>query len=1073
MYKFTNIKKRLLFLPLLAIGTVSVYAQEQDTAQYSTDTTTVKVKTKTLKGVKIKGTVIDANTNKPIGGVSVSVPDFSAKITGDNGNFEITIPDYKSNLVISLEGYHKKTIPVFKGKNIQIKIYPTHFESLYREVSLPGGIRSSLAQTVSSAYVVNTQGAWSLNSETVDTYLQGNVPGLNIIRKSGTPGIGSNVFLRGINSLYANNQPLYVVDGMIYNTESFGTSLTTGHSNNPLQFLEPRDIESINVIKDAVGSVIYGSRAANGVILINTHHAKELATKIDFSVSSGINLKPENLPVMNAVAYRTFLSDILVSQGLSRPAISALPYMNDINNEDNTEYYKYHNETKWQDQVFRQTYDQNYFLRILGGDNIAKYGLSISYAKDKGIIDQTGGTKYTARFNSDLNLTKKLTGNTNLSIGFGEQKLKDQGLSVISNPIFLSLVKAPFLTVYDVNSTGDFSPNLADADIFGISNPKALIDKGNNLKKSYRFFGSVNFDFKFNEQFKLSNLVGITYDKTQESLFMPDRGVGSDTLSNTIANSRLGTQVIRYFSLFNDLNLAYNKVFNNHHKVVAKAGIRYTTNDSESDFAQGFNSATDELVSIGNSDVATRIFGGGIGKWNSFNTYATADYNYAGRYIVNAGFSIDGSSRFGNRSTAGIGINGYRFAVLPAVGAAWIVTSEDFMHGVKHLDLLKVRVSYGITGNDDIGNYTARQYYVSQNLLGMQGQVRGNIANPYIQWEKVSKFNSGIDAAFFNERLSLSLDFYVNKTDKMMTYQPTTSVTGLSNYIANDAAMKTSGLDLGINGRVINGQLKWDAGLNLGTYKTKLTKLPQEIITNFSAATYISRVGSAANLFYGQRFDGVYASDAEAAATGYTTLNKNNLYVPFKGGDAKFVNTDQDAEGIIGDNDRVVIGDPNPELFGGFNNTFSYKNWSLSALLTFSLGNDVYNYTRQQLESGSNYYNQTSAMMNRWRGEGQVTNIPAATFGDPIGNARFSDRWIEDGSYLRLRTLSIAYNFPLKAAVLKSAKVYATANNLFTMSKYLGYDPESGISGNTFTQGIDNTMEPQFRSVQLTLRIGL
>lgn len=1072
MYNFINIKKGLLLFALLAASVSGAYAQEQDSAQYSTDTTTVKVQRRALKGPTIKGIIIDANTNKPIAGVSVAVTGFSASITNDNGRFSIVVPDYKANLLISLSGYHKKTVPVFKGKEVSVIIYPEQYNSIFREAVLPVGNRS-VARTATAVSVIDPRGGWGLNSETLDTYLQGAAPGVNVIRKSGTPGIGANVFIRGLNSLYASNQPLYVVDGMIYNTESFGSSLTTGHANNPLQFIDTHDIESINIIKDAVGAITYGTRAANGVIVINTHHAKELATKIDFSLSAGLNMRPKNLPVMNAAGYRTYLSDVLASQGISRTTIAALPYMNDNKNASNPDYYKYHNETDWQDQVFKNSFDQNYFLRIIGGDNIAKYGLSISVNQDKGILDQTDASKYTARFNSDLNLTKKLTGNTNLSVGFGEQKLKDQGLSVISNPIFLSLVKAPFLNINDVNSDGQTSPNLAESDVFGISNPRAIVENGLNKKKSYRFFGSINFDYQFNKAFKLSNLTGISYDKVQETLFIPNKGVASDTLSNVVANSRLGTQVIRYFSVYNDLNLSFNKTIAKDHKIFAKGGFRYTSNQSESDYALGYNSATDALTSIGYSDVAFRTFGGGIGKWNSFDTYATADYSYADKYIVNAGIALDGSSRFGNRANAGLAINGYKFAVLPAIGFAWVASSEKFMHDVKHVDLLKLRVSYGLTGNDDIGNYTARQYYTSQNLLGMQGVVRGNIANPYIQWEVVKKFNTGIDAAFFNERLSLSLDYYINKTNQMMTYAPTNTITGLSNYLENNAGMKTSGFDLGINGRILNGVVKWDAGINLGAYKSKITKLAKEIITTYSGATYITRVGDAPNLFYGQRFTGVYSSNAEAAATGYSIQQVNGTLVPFQGGDAKFINTDQDAQGVITDNDRVVIGNPNPDLFGGFNNTVSYKNWSLSALVTFSLGNDVYNYTRAQLESGSNYYNQTLALMNRWRGDGQVTNTPKASYGDPMGNARFSDRWIEDGSYARLRTLTVAYNIPVKVSFLKSTKVYATANNLITMSKYMGYDPEFGISGNAFTQGIDNTLEPQFRSFQLGIRFGL
>ncbi|QIL38260.1 hypothetical protein G7074_02570 [Pedobacter sp. HDW13] len=285
--------------------------------------------------------------------------------------------------------------------------------------------------------------------------------------------------------------------------------------------------------------------------------------------------------------------------------------------------------------------------------------------------------------------------------------------------------------------------------------------------------------------------------------------------------------------------------------------------------------------------------------------------------------------------------------------------------------------------------------------------------------------------------------------------------------------MQTSGLDFGLNTRILNKTFKWDLGLNLGLYRNKIQSLPggNDIVTSYANGSYITRVGQAANLFYGQRTNGVYATDAEAAAAGLSIVNSAGATVPFKGGDMRFIDTNGDK--IINNADRVVIGNPNPDLFGSFNNTLGYKNWTLDVLVSFVLGNDIYNYTRAMLESGSTYYNQSDIMRNRWRGEGQVTNVPKASYGDPMGNTRFSDRWIEDGSYLRLRSVNLTYNVPLKTKAIKYAKIYATGNNLFTLTNYLGYDPEFSATGSIFTQGVDTTLEPQFRSVQLGVRIGL
>ncbi|TCD05636.1 SusC/RagA family TonB-linked outer membrane protein [Pedobacter frigidisoli] len=1082
MHNFTIIKKGITLALFCFMFSAATFAQQTDTSQYSTDTTTVKVKQKKLVGQKITGLVVDGYTNKPITGAKLTVVDFSGALTDDKGRFNIVVPDFNATILISNTGYHTKLLPVHKGKLTTIKIYPTNYNSLFTEVVLPSGTQN-VARSTSAISSVNPQGGWNVNSESPDGFLQGKLAGVNSIRRSGTPGIGAGLFVRGFTSLYATNQPLYVVDGMVYDANAYGTSLTTGHRNNPLQFIDVRDIESISLIKDAAAAAVYGTKAANGVMVITTNHAKDLATAIDFSAYSGFNLVPRQLPVMNVGDFRTYLSDVLKSQGLSSGAIAALPYMND--NPDpiaNPTYQMYHQNTDWQKQVFKSSFDQTYFLKVSGGDNIAKYALSAGYSKDKSVLDSTNNTKYTMRFNSDLNLTKKLTANTNLSFSYTEQRLKDQGLSTRTNPIFLALVKAPFMGVNEISALGAVSPNLAEADTLGVSNPRALIEKGLNQKKAYRFFGNIIFDYQFTKSFKVSNLTGVTYDKTQETLFIPRKGVTNEILPTTIGDSKLGSQVIRYFSVFDDFHFTYNKTIAKNHNLHVALGTRFSQNQSEQDFAIGYNSATDVLISIGNSNAALRYFGGDIGRWSTLNTYLTGDYSYKDKYYLSFALAADASSRFGKRdisSTAryvggyGLDIAGGKTALLPALSAAWLISSEDFMKNYKGIDLLKFRMSYGLVGNDDIGNYNNRQYYVSQNLLGLQGTVRGNIANPNIQWEQIAKFNTGLDAAFFNERLSFSLDYYVHKTSKMLTYVPVASVGGINSYIDNQGGMTTSGLDFSLNGRITNKTFKWDLGLTLGTYKNDIDKLPngKDILTSYANGTYLTRVGQTANLFYGQRTNGVYATDAEATASGLSIVNPAGLTVPFKGGDMRFVDTNGDK--IINAADRVVIGDPNPDIYGSINNTFGYKNWTLDVLVSFVAGNDIYNYTRSMLESGSTYYNQTDILRNRWRGEGQVTNVPKAAYGDPMGNAQFSDRWIEDGSYLRLRTVNLTYNVPIKAKAIKYAKVYATGNNLFTLTNYLGYDPEFSASGSIFTQGVDTTLEPQFRSVQLGVRIGL
>jgi hypothetical protein len=436
--------------------------------------------------------------------------------------------------------------------------------------------------------------------------------------------------------------------------------------------------------------------------------------------------------------------------------------------------------------------------------------------------------------------------------------------------------------------------------------------------------------------------------------------------------------------------------------------------------------------------------------------------------------AMDASSRFGNNVHGALNIGGNSVALLPSVGASWLISSEKFMSGIKAINILKLRASYSKTGNDDIGNYTAKQSYVSQNLLGVQGLVRGNIANPALQWESNSKANAGLDVSLFNERLNFSVDVFENKTTNMLTYEPVPPASGFDYAITNGGSMKTTGIDFTISGRLVNTRsVKWDMGFTISAYKNTITQLPgNTAITSFGGATIRTQVGSPANIFYGYKTNGVYTTDAEAAAANLYKKLPDGSIVRFKGGDVRFINTNGDS--LIDETDRQPIGDPNPAFTGAFSNKITWKGLSLEAIFTFSQGNKVYNGVRAALESESGVNNQLQSVINRWRAPGQVTNTPKATWGDPIGNSSFSDRWIEDGSFIRLKMVSLSYNLPLKADnKIKYITVYVTGNNLLTFSKYLGYDPEFYAAESTLARGVDVGLEPQFKSFVAGVRIGL
>lgn len=1058
MYVYLPSLKSLTFTVALSLLTVNLFAQQADS--------TVATQ-RVVTGVKVSGTIRDVRTGDPLPGVSVSIPGFSAALTDDSGNFTLTVPDYSATLLVAGEGRQGKAVALKGRSQLTLDLGEDAMASVYDLAYLPGG-QKPLNETVNSVVSINLNDKWQQPTESVDTYLQGKVAGLNVSRRSGTPGIGANMFLRGLSSLNASNQPLVVVDGMLFDMNDYGGSQIGNYFANPLANIDIKDIDNITFIKDAAS--VYGAKGANGVLIINTAQAPELMTRIDFAAYGGVNYAPRRIPVLGASEYRSYLSDMLKTRGLTDDQIQAQPYMND--DPANPQYYRYHNNTDWQDEVLKNSHTSNYYLKVTGGDNIAKYGLSLGYLDQDGTVAGTDFKRYSTRFNADYQMSPKLQATSNLGFTYNEHILKDEGLMAKTNPLYLALIKAPFLGVKEMSEEGIVSPNLEDRDIFNTGNPRTIIDNLNARNNNYRFFGSVGFNYDLNKGLKLNSLFGVTYDKLRENVFVPRRGVAPDTLASGIANSRMASQVQRLFSIYNDTYLSYNKVYRTIHGVSANLGVRYQNNRSEEDFALGFNSATDELQTVGTGSTALRRTGGDLGKWTWLNYYTNVDYSLQSKYFLSLAMALDGSSRFGKEAGQGLKLFDNAFGFFPSLGAGWLVSAENFMAGVPAIELLKLRASYGLTGNDDIGNYNARQVYVSGNLLGRQGIVRGNIGNLALQWETHQKLNVGVDMALLNERLTVSVDAYRNRTNNMLTFEPVLSVAGFDYAITNNGGMENTGVEVALNGRLLDKAVRWDLGLTFAKNRNELTKLPgNALISPFADASMISVVGQPAVQFYGYRTNGVYTSDEAAAAEGYSTRLFNGNMANFQGGDVRFV--DQNNDKVINDEDRVVIGNPNPDFSGMFQNHLSWKGFSLDAAFTFSYGNDIYNYTRARLESMSGPENQTLRVRNRWITNGMLTDVPRAQWGDPMNNSRFSDRWIEDGSYLRLRSLSLAYNVPFKPGFFKSLNVYLTGNNLVTFTKYLGYDPEFSAGASPLMQGSDIGLAPQFKSVLLGFRLGL
>lgn len=1058
----TYIRKCILSLAIFSIS-IWTLGQEKET-----------------KESVITGIVIESATNKPIPGAAVTIPGIASSITDDEGRFHLSKTVDGAFLQIQIPGYATQTVAVKGRKEITVLLHDNSFKSVNKLINTPFGT-TNLWHSTASVSPVSLKNSYKKGTVGVESILQDEGLGLNSVMRSGAPGAGGNLFLRGFTSLNASNQPLVIIDGIPYENTTIGTSLVEGHMITPLSGLDLKDIENITILKD--NTSIYGSRGANGVILITTSKAKTQATSIDFYAHTGINLTPKTqYRMLNGWESKAYLSEMLASSGLYTPSeIQALPFINQDKPvsqswgiEGNADYYRYNNNTNWQKQVFENSMTNNIGMSIKGGDDVALYALSVGYTGQDGIVKNSSYSRYNTQFNTQVNMSANIKLNANLNFSYAEKDLMNESLNRDLNPIYTGLIKSPFMAANVYDETGAKSPKFEQSDIFDVTNPSALVDEQTYQKsKNYRFLGNLEGIFKLNKDFSINAIFGLTFDKVRENIFLPSNGLHHEMLPTAEVTNQMQSMVGRYIQYYGDLRLNYSRKFNVDHDLTARGGIRYQSNSSEFDQVRAYNSANDNLQTIGQGDISLTQKSGSEDSWKWMSYYLNADYGFKNKYFVSFNMAIDGSSRIG-KEASGLKMFDNVFGIFPSISGGWLISSEDFMADMNKVSLLKFRLGYTRTGNSDIGNYTARSYYNSQNFLGYYGFIRGNIANPELKWENNTKLNAGIDLALFNERLSINADVYTSKTSDMLMWENLNGAAGINMYAKNDGAMKNTGFEFGINGRIINNRdLKWDLGINIAHYKNKVTELStNEKITEIAGGYVRTKVGSPIGQFFGYKTDGVYSTSEEAEKAGLSKRYENGALAAFGAGDVRFVNSNN-SDNIIDEKDMVVIGDPNPDFFGNINTSLKYKDLQLSAVFTYSVGNDIYNALRRDLESMQGYNNQTKAIVNRWTHEGQVTNIPRAVWNDPMDNARFSDRWIEDGSYLRMKTVTLSYDFPLKQKFIKTLQAYVTGNNLLTFSKYLGYDPEFSSNQNPLYYGIDMGMSPISRSILFGVKIGL
>lgn len=1030
MGKIMNrVKLFVLLLMLWGLGT-SVYAQN-----------------------KVTGKVFDLSAKQGFAGVRISVVDTKlTTMSAEDGTFSIEVPALDVTFSVDAPGYYNQTVAL-RGKD-QIDIY------LLPQTGAASFYDGTEFKTASSASLSD----FSVNTLTIDEDISARLNGqVRAITHIGTPANGAAVFMRGYNSLNASSQPLYIVDGIVWQPQE-NASVNDGFYLNPLAVIDPDDVDKITVLKG--GASIYGSKGANGVILIDTKRSKSPATTITVNLGMGYRAPFRSIPLLNADEYRLYASDILGGKYDNPAWVERYKFLDD---DIAKSYYKAnHNRTNWVDLVNEGASSQTYGIRVEGGDDVALYAISAGYANSAANVPNTGFDRLNIRINSDIFMSKAFKVAFDVAFTQTSSRLRNNAIDSVASPVYLAMIKSPLYNPYEYDVDGNQSQRLSDYDELRVGNPLALIDKGLGLSKEYALNTSLLPTYTFKgDKLKLSLLFSYGWRKLNENQFIPDHGIIERPLLNVmgemfgISQNFVQDRMNTHTSIITDGRVSWNVLKNEVHNLDALGGYRIYIDSYKGHLLSGHNTGSDNVPQLSNTVEITRTTLGIDDNWRSMSWYANADYSYKSKYLLNVSAAMDASSRFGEN--AGYGL-------FPSVSAGWIISSEKFMKDIAFINFLKLTAGYSLSGNDDIPNYDSRTYF---SALRESGLLLDNIGNPDLKWESTAMLTAGLDFSLFNNRWMIKAELYSSKTNDLLTQKQLNDIAGVQYYWSNDGKLQNNGWEASSTIRILNNRdLKLDFGASIGHYKNRISSLGNgSFITDAAGAQILTQAGQPAGVFYGYKTKGVFSSIEEARAANLSIRNKSGQLIPFDAGDMQFAQVVED--GVIDEKDRQIIGDPNPDFYGNFNFNLSWKKFTLGALFTYSYGNDVYNALRANLEAGMNANNQSSAMQNRWVANGQQTNIPRAVYGDPMGNARFSDRWIEDGSYLRFKSVSLSYKLPFRLIFLQEISVWGAVNNLFTFTKYLGADPEFAYGNSVLYQGIDAGLTPQTRSFNFGIKINL
>ncbi|MDX2414289.1 MAG: SusC/RagA family TonB-linked outer membrane protein, partial [Bacteroidales bacterium] len=852
-----------------------------------------------VDSVEVAGTILDSDTNEGLNMVSISVASTGVVTsTNEEGEFTIKAPNYESEIMINMPGYTSRNIFLGGESTIEIYLVPKMYRSTDDMLVSPLEVKK--AKQMNFAFgALRPSDFESTTVSSFDQGLQGKVAGLSVTSKTAMPGQRTYMNIRGASSLLTDNEPLLLIDGMIHNYTNVGPSLIEGFTLNPLDVLDVEDIQNVTVLKDGVSYL--GSLSSGGIININTEQESEASTRIKITAYGGLALSPSEQSVLGADEYPGYLENVLGSQGFSQVQIdNYFPWINgELGVKD---YYKNHNSTNWQDIVLKPGIIQKYHFFLKGGDEIATYNIATGILNHEGIYDNSSYNRFNLKINGKVNISKKFSIQPNVKLSVGNTEVHNQGYSSNVNPLTTALLKPPIATTHARDEiTGDELPNLQDVGFADVSNPLAVVDEAIGSIVNYNFLSSIKANFALTDHLKASTLLGIDYSNTHEDIFLQNLGIAS---SDSLKANSPGYFVNEFQSVQNHSNIQYTNSTASGHNYTAFGGFRFMSNNYKYNSALDFNTASDEFNNLGQGGSYTYLREL-IGEqresvWVSY--YTGLNYIYRNKIFLEANLSYDGSSALDGKQ---------RYNLFPSVATGYQLNS-----------MLKLRGSYSLTGNMFSTIYDYADLYYIGRLFNDQGViVRETISNPDMEIEKKSTYNFGADLSLYREKLNLFVDIYQSDVKNMLMYQALDQEWGYTNYVDNGGHVRSRGVELALNSRLDFGKLLWTMNATAAIQSNNLVELNflsdgvDQVVTEFVGGAMVTRVGEAPNVFYGYNTDGIYQTAAEA----------NNVIGPngqmMQAGDVRFVENEDHVDNIINSDDLAVIGDPNPDVFGGFYTT--------------------------------------------------------------------------------------------------------------------------------------------------------